>query len=203
MELIEQLKASRLFSGIDENDLRDLLALMARQHIPAGTVLFEKDAAGDAMYIILSGRVRIYLTDTNQREYTLRRYGPAQIFGEFSLLDQKPRSASAAALEDTEVLVLNRETFLDFIPKRPQVGLAMMDTLVDRVRYTTTFLQGFVNALHELARGEYEQAMQMIPPTATDAEIQELIGIALQAVQEMQAREQTLRRQHPTPDDNV
>lgn len=190
--IAEQLEGSPLFKGVDLPDREALVQLMRRQSYLEGAVLFKKDDAGDTLYIILSGRIRIYTYDSEGRELTLRHYGPGEMFGEFALLDQRPRSASAAAAEPLEVLELSRDDFLAFLRERPLVGLAMMRHLVERVRYTTEYLQVIMDATQRLSQGDYEQALQQVPVSSNDANIQKLIKAFYQMVRSVRARQQPL-----------
>jgi CRP-like cAMP-binding protein len=194
MDLAEQLAGSPLFKGVDRADREALITAMHRQSHPKGTVLFNKGDAGDSMYIILSGRVRIYTHDDQGNEITIRHL--SEMFGEFSMLDQKPRSASASAADDLEVLVLHRDDFNTFLRERPLVGLSMMRNLVERVRYTTSYLQHVLDATEQISQGNFEQAIQTVPESGTDAEIQGLVQAFLHMVRGVQAREETLKREH-------
>ncbi len=193
MNVAEYLEDSPLFKGVKLEDREALIQVMQRRSFPHGTVLFRKGDPGHAMYIILSGRVRIFTQDAQGNELTLRYL--SQMFGEFSVLDQQPRSASAAAADDLEVLILQREDFLSFLKERPLVGLSMMRNLAERVRYTTTYLQKVMDATRQLMEGHYDQAVQAIPDSETDAEIQGLLQSFVQMVQGVQAREHTLQQE--------
>jgi CRP-like cAMP-binding protein len=170
-----------------------LLKVMQRRTYPPGAVLFERGSVGDEMFIILAGRIRIYTYDEYGNELTLRHYGQNDIFGELSPLDQGTRSASAAAAEPLEVLVLNRENLLSFLQDRPSVGLAMMRALASRVRYTTDYLTKVMEWVHRLSKGEYEATIQEIAQTQRDSDIENLISSFVQMVHTMQAREQNLK----------
>jgi len=194
MSIAEQLASSPLFRGVDLADREALIRVMHRQTCPKGTVLFDRGDIGDSMYLIVAGRVRIFTEDAQGNEFTIRHL--SEMFGEFSMLDQKPRSASAEAADDLEVLVLHRDDFLSFLHARPMVGLAMMRNLVERVRYTTMYLQQVMDATRRLSSGDYERAIQELVETGvsgTDAEIQALIQAFVQMVQGVQAREKTLQ----------
>ena len=110
------------------------------------------------------------------------------------VLDKQPRSAAAVADEHLVVLVLHRDDFMRFIRERPVVGLSMMRNLVERVRYTTTYLQEVVDATNALVRGEYEEMQEMPASSAEEEEIQKLIQAFIEMVQHVQTREQTLQR---------
>jgi CRP-like cAMP-binding protein len=193
LSVAEHLEDSPLFKGVNLADREALIQVMQRRSFPTGTVLFRKGDPGQAMYIILSGRVRIFTQDAQGNELTLRYL--SEIFGEFSVLDQQPRSASAAAADDLEVLILQRDDFLSFLKERPLVGLSMMRNLAERVRYTTTYLQKVMDATRQLLEGNYDQAVQDIPDSETDAEIQGLLQSFVQMVQGVQAREHTLKQE--------
>lgn len=77
---------------------------------PSGTKIVQQDAEGDCMYFVHSGKVRIYRTH-GADETVLGVVGPGEVFGEMAVFDRKPRSASAQAIEDTEVRVIGRTEF--------------------------------------------------------------------------------------------
>ncbi len=137
-----------IFRRMSPEDLRALVDRMGRRTFKQGAVLFHQGDPGDALYVVLSGRVRIYLVDAGGERKDFRDYLPYQTVGEIALLDDEPRSASASAEPDPaapgapiELLVLHRDDFRSFLRERPIVGLDMMRDLTDRVRYTTSFLE--------------------------------------------------------------
>lgn len=197
MTLAEQLAGSPLFKGVPLADREALIQAMERHTFPAGTVLFHKGDPGDCMYLILAGRVRIFSQDAQGNEFTLRYL--TETFGEFSMLDSLPRSASAAADGDLDVLVLHRDAFRAFLVERPLVGLSMMRNLVERVRYTTIYLQRVMDAARQLLDGHYERAAQTIPESPADAEMRGLIQAFAGMVQGVLARQQSLS--HPSQRD--
>ena len=190
--IAERLAGHVLFKGVDRANREALIRVMERRHFPKGTVLFRRGDPGSAMYIILSGEVRIYTEDAEGNEFTIRHL--SEMFGEFSMLDQRPRSASVAAAEDLDVLILHRDDFTRYLREHPMAGLAMMRNLVERVRYTTTYLQYVIEATRRLAGGDYDLAMQEMPEAETDAEIQTLIQAFVRMVQGVQTREIALQR---------
>ncbi len=187
MELIEQLQKTHVLKGVDKPELELLLSKMQRRSYPTGTVIFERGDPGIEMFIILSGLIRIFTYDEYHNPLTLRHYGPGEIFGELSPLDQQPRSASAAAAEPTDVMVLSRDQLLAFVYERPGVGLSMMRSLASRVRYTTDYLTKVMEWVHRLSKGEYEAAINDI--TASECDIENLITSFLTMVHSVQDRE--------------
>lgn len=141
--IAEQLQKTDLFREVELADLQALIERMQQEHYERGAVLFHAGDTGDTMYIIQSGSIRIYMNDESGKEIGLTQYGKNEIFGELSPIDQRPRSASAVASDELDVLVLKREDFLAFLDERPQIGLAMMRSLSQRLRFTTTYLEEF------------------------------------------------------------
>lgn len=190
MDVAERLKDYSLFKGVDVEDRQALIAVMKEERYAKDQTVFERGDDGDSMYVILSGSVRIVTEDADGTPFTIRRL--TEMFGEFAVLDNQPRSAAAVADEDLVILVLHRGDFMKFIRQRPVVGLSMMRNLVERVRYTTTYLQEVVDATNALARGEYEEAKD-IDASGTEAEIQKLIQAFIDMVQLVQTRERILK----------
>ena len=198
----QRLKKLSAFSGVPEETLEELLRLLERHTIPKGEVIFHKGDAGDAMYVIESGRVQISLQDEAGREVVLRHYGPGQIFGEMSLLDESPRSATATAVEPMAVMILPRDVFMNYLKGHPDMAIGMMRDLSARLRYTTIYVEKVIDWSQKLARGEYSETLKdgltvtTDVAATTDAEgaISELVGAFFHMVREVQERETRLRR---------
>src|SRR5262245_6968568 len=188
-----QLKLSSLFKGVSMADLEALAQVMKAQSFDAETVLFKKGDPGNAMYIILAGQVRIYTDDTEGQEFTLTHYGPGRVFGDFSLLDQLPRSASASVVEPLQALILSRDDFMAFLPQHPSIGLAIIRHLTDRLRYITIYLNRVTAFGQWLSEGNYERALAELSGSNTgDEEIDALIASFMELAHNVQQREQTL-----------
>ena len=97
--------------------------------------------AGDAMYLIESGRVRIFVNDDEQKPIVLAELARGDFFGEMSIIDGKNRSASATVVEDARLAVLSRENFLRFIRDNPTLALEMLSATFSRLRHTDKMLQ--------------------------------------------------------------
>ncbi len=137
MDVIADLKRVPLFETISEADLRPLAEAAYGRRYEKGEVICEKDGPGDALYLIRSGRVRVYTTDEQGHEVTLHIYGPGSFFGELALLDGLPRSASVAAQERSDILVLPRQAFLTCLEAHPRILLEIITAITRRLRITT------------------------------------------------------------------
>jgi CRP-like cAMP-binding protein len=143
MSVAEELKKTELFKEVDLTDLEALVTRMESHQFEGGQTLFHEGDTGDTMYIIQEGRIRITMRGKEGEEIILTHYKENEIFGELSPIDQRPRSASAIAEDFLRVLALDRTTFLNFLAERPQIGVAMMRSLSQRLRNTTTFIEEY------------------------------------------------------------
>ncbi len=127
---IEQLRNVEVFSEIQENLLKEVVSKLTELSVRKQQNIFKKGDRGDAMYIIIKGKVRIH--DGN---HVLSRLGMFDVFGEYSLIDDKERSASVTAEESTELLRLGREEFESMLEKRVGVAKGILQVLIQRMRY--------------------------------------------------------------------
>ena len=138
---IDDLRQVPLFESLGEEAAKELSGLLETLDCEAPKVLFRAGDAGDAMYIIERGKVRISVQATDGRELTLTELGQGDFFGELTLLDRQPRSANATVSEESRLAVLSREHFLSFMRSKPNVALEMLTALAHRLRRTDELLR--------------------------------------------------------------
>jgi CRP/FNR family transcriptional regulator, cyclic AMP receptor protein len=158
------LKRIPLFTSLAETDLANLAVLLRRKGLAKGETLFRQGDEGTALYIILEGKIKISLsrrTDT----VTLALLGEGEFLGEMALLDGLPRSADAAAQEDSQVYVLNRRDFLSFLTNNEDAVRAILSALSLRLRKTDKQLAEmcFLNLSVRLAGKLIEMAEAQAP----------------------------------------
>lgn len=184
-----ELKQFSLFRSTPEADLQALArALKVRRYNP-GELVFQHGDPGDAMYLIRSGDVRIFIRDDTGSEVTFRVYGPGQIIGEFALIDDQPRSASADAYDRAQLLTLEKADFLQLLRDHPMIGIEMMRSLAERIRYTTRFLEKLMSAVRLLQSHNYERALQELAVDASHDDLRALVESFMVMAQSVQARE--------------
>ncbi|MBU0495222.1 MAG: Crp/Fnr family transcriptional regulator [Chloroflexi bacterium] len=147
------LKLVPLFENLSDAELKVLSVRLGKRVLQPGEVIFKQDDPGDTMYIIRSGRVKIFTNDEQGREIVFNLYDPGNFFGEFSMLDEQPRSASAEALETTQLFSLSRLDFLVAVRQCPEIAIGVMQVLVGRLRYTTEYAESlaFLNIFGRVA----------------------------------------------------
>jgi uncharacterized membrane protein len=139
MDRIELLKHIPLFESLEEEDLNVLAAKLRETKVEAGTTLFAQGDEGDAMYVIEDGAVDI-VAGSGKQKVTLTSLFKQQYFGELSLLDGAPRSATATAARETMLLALDRDDFIDFVKRRPEAAISIMHEVGERIRATNELM---------------------------------------------------------------
>ena len=138
---LDAIRSVPLFGSLDDEAARELRSLLKTREISGGAELFRAGDQGDAMYLIESGRVRITISDDDQKEIVLAELAQGDFFGEMAIIDGKQCSADATVAEDARLAVLSRENFLGFIHDNPKVALEMLSATFSRLRRTDKLLQ--------------------------------------------------------------
>lgn len=154
------LKRVPLFSTLSDQALAGLAQQLRRRTFRKGTMIFHKDQAGDALYIVESGRIRIFLPAAGGEELTVDVAGPGDVFGELALLDGRPRSASAETVDDTVSFTLSREEFQRYLAANSRLAAALVELLSNRLRHVTEYAESlaFLDVHARVARTLLEMA---------------------------------------------
>jgi CRP/FNR family cyclic AMP-dependent transcriptional regulator len=129
------LGAMPLFAALRAGDLQRLARLAAVRSYRPGSIIVKQDDTAVTLYCVLSGTVRIQReSSSTSSSATLAELGPGGFFGEMSLLDDFPRSASALATTPTECALISKWDFQKEIKAHPEIGLALLRVLSRRVR---------------------------------------------------------------------
>src|SRR4051812_11131531 len=146
-----------LFTQLDDDEREVLAHSMIERDVKAGDVLFRDGEPGDSMFVVLRGSIELYVKDTAGQKIILHVATTADFFGELSLLDGGSRTATAAALEQSTLYVLDREDLLQLFKKRPDAGLDMLAAMGRMTRKANALLRARVsknvNEETEVARG--------------------------------------------------
>lgn len=131
---IALLKRSPVFSRVATEDLRHVAQALEEEHYFTDDLVFEINAHGDHLYLLVSGQVGITLdADSDSRNF-IATLGPGDCFGEMNLLDDQPRSATAHVLEDSTVLALDKARLHGLILSYPELSIGMLRSLSLRLR---------------------------------------------------------------------
>jgi len=131
---INVLKNIPLFSELSEKDLQRIVQVANKQHYHKENLILIEEEVGSSMFVILDGRVKISRISDDGREVILAIMSEGDFFGEMSLLDGHTRSANVTAIEDSELLVIRREEFLQMLHDYPQIAVNLLKELAQRIR---------------------------------------------------------------------
>lgn len=130
-----------LFALMDDDERVLLAERMELVQVSKGETIFNHGDAGDSLMIIRSGRIQVFVENTEGQKIILGEIEPGEILGEISLFDPGPRSATAVAVEDSELLVLDHEELWEAMQRRPHIAKDMLAVLGRRLRATDELLR--------------------------------------------------------------
>ncbi|MHB8341307.1 MAG: Crp/Fnr family transcriptional regulator [Mycobacteriales bacterium] len=142
---MEELLASLpLFTDLQPAERSALAGRLVERAAARGELIFSEGDQGDTVYLILTGKIKIIRTALDGRENLLAVLGPGEVFGELSLFDPGPRTASARALEDTALAALSHANLDAWLRTEPQVGALLLKVLARRLRRTNDAMADLV-----------------------------------------------------------
>jgi CRP/FNR family cyclic AMP-dependent transcriptional regulator len=130
------LRSIPLFEGVAEAELHALAECTVTRSYPKQAIIVSEGDETDSLYLILAGRVKVYLSDEAGKELILAIKGPGQYFGEM-VLDSQPRSASVMTLEPSQFAILSRADFKAFLLRHAEVALQLIENLIRVARGLT------------------------------------------------------------------
>ncbi|MCC6210401.1 MAG: Crp/Fnr family transcriptional regulator [Burkholderiales bacterium] len=128
------LKSVPLFASFHEEQLRTLVGVVTRRSATRGTVIMAAGDPIDSLYIVISGRLKVMMSDAEGKEVILSLIGPGEYFGEMGLIDDSPRSASVVSIEPCELLAVSKRDFKKCLAESAEMAAAVMRGLVRRLR---------------------------------------------------------------------
>ena len=135
------LQGSPLFRGLPPATLDRIAALATQRGYRRGEIVFSAGDPGDALYGVVSGRIRISAGTAEGREIFLNVMEPGDTFGEIALLDGGTRTATATATEPTELVSIRREPLFELLEREPKAALELLRLCGERLRWTSGLLE--------------------------------------------------------------
>jgi len=128
------LRTVPLFASVPDEQLRLLATVVTRRSASRGSIIMAAGDPTDSLYIILSGRLKVMMTDAEGKEVIFSILGPGEFFGEMGLIDDEPRSATVITIEPCELLAINKRDFKKSLAENFEMTMAVMRGLVRRLR---------------------------------------------------------------------
>src|SRR6266568_3324166 len=153
-QVIDLLHSMDIFADLSHEELAKIARLLKEVKVVENDVIFQQGDAGDSLYIVLQGRVRIATTDQLGRERVLAFYGPGEFFGDMAVLTGAPRSATATASTDLRLLQLRKDDFDTLLATSVGIMRGMLRVMVERQAAMNTRLTQESGAMHGDVRGQ-------------------------------------------------
>lgn len=142
----ENLREAPLFKALDDEAATSLRKSMLLQELKKGQTLFQEGQTGDRLYLVKTGKVKLSHASGDGRESVFMVLGPGDMFGELSLFDPGPRTSTAIAVTDSEILGLGHSDLKPWLQDRPEVAQALLQALAHRLRRTSETMSDLVFA---------------------------------------------------------
>jgi CRP-like cAMP-binding protein len=140
------IRRAPLFTALDDAAATTLRESMTQVKVTKGHTLFKEGDAGDRLFVVVEGKLKLGTSSGDGRENLLSILGPGDMFGELSLFDPGPRTATATAVTDSRVLALANDQVIGWVTAHPQVSLQLLKRLARRLRRTNEVLADLVFA---------------------------------------------------------
>jgi CRP/FNR family cyclic AMP-dependent transcriptional regulator len=140
LSVADSLKAVPLFAGLSQPEIATLADGAIVRTFPKNTIVVTEGERSDSLYVILSGRVKVFVSDEHGKDVVLRVEGSGEYFGELAL-DEGPRTASVATLEPCKMAVIANDVVRGLLTSHPDAALQLIRGLIGRMRYMTENLK--------------------------------------------------------------
>ncbi len=140
----QRLRTIPLFTQLSDEEVTRVTQAARERTYPKNSVILFEDDPGDALYVVLTGEVKVVLIGEDGREVILSILRSGDFFGEMSLIDNQPRSAHVIATEASNLMVLRRDEFRDCLEQTPRIALGLLQALSRRLRRADDKIGGLV-----------------------------------------------------------
>ncbi len=181
------LENVRLFQDTPKHITDALATLSVRRSYPKNTILFMEGDENNQLFIIESGKIRVFVNGEDGKQVTLNFMGEGEYFGELALIDGNPRSASVMTVSDSVFVTVSRKNFQQFIASHPEYALDMMQQLVRRIRTLTESVKDMAlldvyGRVSQLLRRLADEDDRVTNPKPTHQEIANMVGASREMV---------------------
>lgn len=181
--LSEVVRRASLFEGLDESHLLGLISRARREHFEGNQTVFLEGDQARGLYVVISGRVKVFKLSPSGREQTLMIMGPGEPVGEVAVLSGEAYPASAETLEASEALYIPRQAFLDLVSREPEVALRLLAALSARLRAFASLIEDLSLrdvaerlAVHLLSLASEENSEQIVDLEVTKTQLSAAVG---------------------------
>ena len=185
------LETVSLFNGLPGNALDALARMAVKKEVPAGAIVISEGESTDSLYILVKGRAQAVCNDQNGKQIILNVFEPADFFGEMSFFDSQKRSATVMTVKPSELLVIPRRAFREFMTGNPDIAFNMIGDLVCKLRTATRQIEdlAFMDVYGRVVRFLTEAGNEngVIAERLTHQEIGNRVGASRETVSRIMA----------------
>ena len=197
--VLEKIHNADFFKELSNEALEAVAAKTTLRRFSVDEVLMRKGDPADSFYLILEGHLKIVTTDARGDEIIINKVGPGETIGELALVDERPRSAGAVALENVEALEMTKDAFFSLLDQRLDVSLGILRGFSHRLRFSTTYIEKVIDWSQKTAEGDYSFLEHTQPitnrPGTDDDKAAQLLSTFYTMVRKVKAREEGLKQQ--------
>lgn len=185
--LTETLKKTALFSGMDEADIEMVASQTITRQFPKNTVVVSQGDDTDSFYVIVQGKVDVFLHNDKGKEIIINTLGECESFGELAPLGSIPRQASIITTEDSIFGIISRQVFIDTLLIKPAISMRIIDLLITRIQDLTEEVSSLAleDVYNRVVRVLYKHAEEVGEKLVTEKLTQQDIASRVGATREM------------------
>ncbi len=185
--LTETLKKTTLFCGMDQSDIEMIAAQTVTRQFPKNTVIVSQGDETDSFYVIVQGKVDVFLQNDKGKEIIINTLGLCESFGELAPLGRIPRQASIITTEDSTFGIISRQVFMDTLLVKPSIGMRIIDLLIRRIQDLTEEVSSLAleDVYNRVVRVLYKHAQEVGDKLVTEKLTQQDIASRVGATREM------------------
>ncbi len=185
--LTETLKKTTLFCGMDQSDIEMIAAQTVTRQFPKNTVIVNQGDETDSFYVIVQGKVDVFLQNDKGKEIIINTLGLCESFGELAPLGRIPRQASIITTEDSTFGIISRQVFMDTLLVKPSIGMRIIDLLIRRIQDLTEEVSSLAleDVYNRVVRVLYKHAQEVGDKLVTEKLTQQDIASRVGATREM------------------
>jgi CRP/FNR family cyclic AMP-dependent transcriptional regulator len=185
------LERTRLFRGLPAATIQQISGLSFRRSYSHGAIVFSQADPGDALYGVITGKIRISASSPDGREMFLNIMEPGDTFGEIALLDGRHRTATASATAPSELIIITRDHFLELLEREPTLVSHVIQLLCQRIRWTSGLAEEsallsvparLARRLVSLGKLHGRETSNGVELTISQEEVARFLGLSRQAV---------------------
>ena len=186
-KIIDTLSNTRLFEGLEREDLEQLASQVVTQHYPKNTMVVSQGDKSDSLYVIVEGKVDVFLQNEKGKEIIINTMGECESFGELAPLAGIPRQASIITVTDSVMLVISRQIFMDNLLQKPSVSMRIIERLIHLIQELTEEVSSLAldDVYNRVVRILYKHADEVGDKLVTEKLTQQDIALRVGATREM------------------